>query len=67
MAMQELNQAEMAEVSGALLFGNFGGNGAAGILSNLPVVFAGAPIFLLNLLGLSNDGATLENNYGNFS
>jgi hypothetical protein len=66
MAMQELNQVEMAEVSGAIL-GNIGGSGLSGILGNLPVVLNGAPFFLLNLLGLRNDGATLQNNYGLFS
>ncbi len=58
MAMQELNQAEVAEVSGAY------GSGLAGILGNLPTVLFGAPIILLNLLGLRNDGATIENYYG---
>jgi hypothetical protein len=66
--MQELNQAEVAEVSGGIIsLGNTGGGGLAGILGNLPAILVGLPIFLLNLLGLRNDGAAIENNYGYFS
>ncbi len=57
MAMQELNQTEVAEVSGALLF--LGGPGS--ITGNLPFVLAGLPFFLLGLLGQGGTFSSFAN------